>query len=541
MADEGRGPGVSAGRLGRFLADGGTRGVAGAAGIVALGFLGSRLLGLLRSVAIAHAFGTEPELAAYWVAFRLPDLVFQVLAGATLSAAFIPTFSRVALRGGDEASWRLASSVLNLIALATTLAAAVAFLLAPLLVPWLAPGLGAEGGDQERLRALAVDLTRLMLISPVLFGVSGMMTGILNARQRFLAPALAPLLYNASIIVGAVALAGPLGVRGLALAVVAGSAGHLLVQLPALRAAGMRWAPSFDLASEGVREVARLMGPRVLGLAAWQVNLVVVIFFASFVSDAAISAVNYAFMIAMLPVAVVGMAISTAVFPSLAQQAAARQFTALRQSLSASLRLILFLAVPASVGLIALARPAVRLLLERGAFDADATDLVVGATAVYAVGIFAHGGIEILSRGFYALADTRTPVLLAVLSMVVNVVLCALLVAPLGVRGLAAAASLSAVLEFALLLRALQHRLGGLDAPGLRRSAVRTLAATVLMAEALVLLLMLLAVAGVDDGAAAGALIYCVAGVAVGGATYTLAALALRSEEARLLARRLGR
>ena len=528
------------GALRRFLSEGlSSRRVAGAAGIVAFGFLGSRLLGLLRSVAIADAFGTDPELGAYWVAFRLPDLVFQLLAGATLSAAFIPTFSRVALRGGEEASWRLASSVLNLISIATVLVAVVAFLLAPLIVPLLAPGLGEENGRQDELQALAVELTRLMLVSPILFGLSGMVTGILNARQHFWAPALAPMVYNASIIFGALALAGPMGTQGLATGVIIGSAAHLLVQLPALRSAGMRWSAALDLGSESVREVARLMGPRVLGLAAWQVNLVVVIFFASFVSDAAISAVNYAFMMAMLPVAVVGMAISTAVFPTLAQQAAARQLNLMRQSLSESLRMILFLAVPASVGLILLARPTVRLLLQRGAFDASSTDLVVDALVIYCVGIFAHAGVEILSRGFYALSDTRTPVAVALLTMTANVVLCSALVAPFGVRGLAAAASLSAVAEFALLLRMLHLRLGGLGGRAFSRSVVRTAAATVVMAEAMLLLLMLLRSAGAEPGDASGALLLSAAGGLAGLAAYLLAASLLRSAEYEAIAARL--
>ena len=164
----------------------------------------------------------------------------------------------------------------------------------------------AESGARMVLQALAVELTRLMLISPMLFGLSGMVTGILNARQHFWAPALAPMMYNASIIFGALVLTGPFGVHGLALGVVIGSAGHLLVQLPALRLVGMRWRPTLDFGADGVREVARLMGPRMVGLAAAQVNLIVVVFFASFVSDAAISAVNYAFLIAMLPVGVVG-------------------------------------------------------------------------------------------------------------------------------------------------------------------------------------------------------------------------------------------
>src|SRR3990170_5456928 len=191
-----------------------------ATAIVAAGFLGSRLLGVLRSVAIADAFGTSPELSAYWVAFRLPDLVFQLLAGATLGSAFIPTFTRLFTKESEEAAWRLARSVLNLVALATIVLAVLAALLAPLLVPIMAPGLGEDTGRQEELRSLAVDLTRIMMLSPILFAVSGMFMGILNARHHFLWPAIAPMVYNLAIIVGALAYDD---VHALAVAVVVGA------------------------------------------------------------------------------------------------------------------------------------------------------------------------------------------------------------------------------------------------------------------------------------------------------------------------------
>ncbi len=513
--------------------------MAGAAGIVALGFVGSRFLGLLRQVAIADAFGTDPDLAAYWVAFRLPDLVFQLLAGATLSAAFIPTFSRVQLRLGEQQAWRLASSVLNLIALATVVLAGVAFVLAPWVVPWLAPGLGVESGREDELTALAVELTRWMLLSPIFFGVSGMATGILNARQHFAAPALAPMIYNLSIVLGALFLSEPYGVHGLAIAVVAGAAGHLLVQLPALYAVGMRWRPTFDVASEGVREVARLMGPRVIGLAAAQINFIVVIFFASFVSDAAISAVNYAFLMAMLPVGVVGMAISTAIFPTLARQGAAQQLQALRASVGSSLRMILFLAIPAAVGLMALAEPAVRLLLERGAFDASDTSLVAGVLLFYGLGIPAVAAIEIISRGFYALSDTRTPVQVAVLAMLLNIVLCLAFVAPLGARGLALAGSLAALVECAALWWLLHERLGDLEPRQMRASLLRTLAASAVMGEVILLLRLLLDYAGLDGGSVFGALALAV--VAGGGGVLAFIATAsiVGSQEYRMLAGRL--
>ncbi len=539
---------ASAGRLGRFLQRGAVeQSVAAAAGIVAAGFLASRLLGLLRSVAIADAFGTDPELAAYWVAFRIPDLVFQLLAGATLSAAFIPVFSRVRMHESAEAGWRLASAVLNLVSVATFAVAALAFALAPWIVPLLAPGLGEGSGREAELESLAVELTRIMLLSPIFFGVSGMVTGVLNARQHFVAPALAPLFYNASIIAGALWLAEPMGVRGIAVGMVAGSVLHMLVQLPALAVVGMRWRPAIDVASASVREVLRLAGPRVIGLAASQLNLVIVLFFASFVSDEAISAVSYGFLVMLLPVAIVGMAISTAAFPLLAQQAAARRMGALAASLTQALATILFLAIPASAGMLLLSEPLVRALLQRGAFDAASSDLVASVVAVYAVAVFAHAGIEILSRGFYALSDTRTPVQVTVLATALNVALCAALVAPFGVEGLAAAASIAAILEFALLTRLLSQRLGGFSraarrgagAASLSGSLWRTVVATAVMAEVVVVMRLLLGAAGADAGTPAGAAVVLALAGAAGLLSYFAAALLLRSEEARQLLGRL--
>lgn len=538
----------SVSRLGRFLSRGVVQqGVAAAAGVVAAGFLASRLLGLLRSVVIADAFGTEPELAAYWVAFRIPDLVFQLLAGATLSAAFIPVFSRVRMRESAAAGWQLASGVLNLISVATLVVAAVAFALAPWVVPLLAPGLGEGSGREAEMESLAVELTRIMLLSPIFFGVSGMLTGILNARQHFVAPALAPLFYNASIIVGALLLAEPMGVRGIAVGVVVGSALHLAVQLPALAAIGLRWRPVLNIASPAVRDVLRLAGPRVIGLAASQLNVVVALFFASFISDEAINAVSYGFLIMMMPVAIVGMAISTAAFPLLAQQAAARQMGTLAVSFGQALATILFLAVPASAGLLVLATPLVRVLLQRGAFDSASSELVGSVVAVYAVGVFAHAGIEIVSRGFYAVSDTRTPVKVTVLGAMLNLALCAALIAPLGVEGLAAAASIVAILEFGLLARLLSQRLGGLSravrrgAGSLRKSVWRTVVATVVMVEVVVLMRLLLGAAGADAATHGGATVVVgLAGVA-GLLSYIAVSLMVRSEEALRLLSRFGR
>jgi putative peptidoglycan lipid II flippase len=509
-----------------------------ASAIVAGGFLGSRLLGLGRTIAIAVGFGTGPEVGAYWVAFRLPDLVFQLLAGATLGSAFIPTFARLFTNMGEDAAWQLARSVLNLVFLATLVVAVLGFLLAPLLVPLMAPGLGEDAANQAEVRETAVELTRIMMLSPVLFAVSGMFMGILNARHHFLMPAIAPMLYNIAIIIGALAFDD---VHALAVAVVVGAALHLLVQVPALVSVGMRWAPVADWRDAAVREVGRLMGPRVLGLAAVQFNLIVTIFFASLVSDDAISAVNYAWLIMMTPLGLFGMAISTAVFPTMAEQAHTDR-SELRRTLEQSLRMILFLTVPAALALMVLGEPLVAIMFQYGEFDASSTAITSDALVFYSLGLFAHAAIEILSRGFYSLSDTRTPVQFALVALGVNLVLSAILVWPLEVRGLALAISLAAIVEAGLLFGALRERIQGIDVRAIGLSLGKTVVAAVLMAEVVAFYLIALDQAGhFDTSSLVDSFLALAGSAALGTAAYVLASRALRSEEMELLLRRLPR
>jgi putative peptidoglycan lipid II flippase len=312
-----------------------------------------------------------------------------------------------------------------------------------------------------------------------------------------------------------------------------------VVQLPVLRLVGMRWQPVWDWKDKAVREVGRLMGPRVIGLAAFQINFLIATFFASTVRDGAISAVNYAWLLVMTPLGIFGMAISTAAFPRMAEQAA-RGNDELEDTLSRALRLILYLTIPASVGLMVLAKPITAFLLRSGAFNSASTDLVVGAVVFYSIALFAHAGIEILSRGYYAMSDTRTPVAFAVISMAVNLVLSLILVWPFGIKGLAFSLSAATIVEFVLLLRTLMRRLEGLDAGVIAVSVARTIAATVLMAEVIALWLVVLRLAGLldlDHKALAG--FAAVSGVAIGAAVFFYASRLLRSDEAEVLLQRL--
>jgi putative peptidoglycan lipid II flippase len=455
-------------------------GLAIAAAIVAFGFIGSRLLGIVRTVAIAGAFGASPDVDAYNIAFRVPDLIFQVLAGATLGSAFIPVFARLYRREGEDAAWRLASHVINIVTAATAVLCVIAFIFAPLLVPLLAPGLGKDIGRHDELTGEAVTLTRIMLLSPLLFAVSGMVTGILNGRQRFLLPALSPMLYNLAIIFGAVFLADRWGVKGLAYGVVAGAALHLLVQVPGLFQERMKWQPGFGRADPAVREVARLMGPRVIGLAAAQFNFVVTGFFASKVGASVISQLTYAWLLATLPLALFGMALSTAVFPRLADHAADEDMESLRVTISRVLRVIMFLTIPAALGLAILREPATVVLLERGEFTRFDSLITASALGWYCLGIVPQAGIEIHSRGFYALGDTRTPVILAVSAVVLNLVVSALLWQRFEHEGLAFSVSLAAWCEWTALYLLYVRRTGASAAADLRAIGVVALAAGVM-------------------------------------------------------------
>ena len=514
-------------------------GVIGAVLLIGLSFLGSRLLGVARTAVIADQYGTSVELDAFWVAMRLPDLVFQLLAGATLASAFIPVYARALQNRGEQSAWRLASIVLNWVLIGTIALSVAVFFAAEWIVPALAPGLGEDSGIQDAIIDDAVFLTRVLLLSPILFAVSGMLTGILHARRHFLLPAISPMLYNLAIILGALLLPGELGVEALVIGVVAGSGLHLMIQLPALSTALARSGGGlglhFDLGDVEAREVLRLMGPRMLGLAAAQINLIVLTFFGSLVGDSSISALNFAWLLLMFPVGLFGMSFATAVFPSLAERAATGGPSAVNALVSQTLRFTLFLAIPASVGMLLLRDSIVATLLEHGAFDATATQLVSDALLFYSIGVFAHAAIEIVSRGFYVLGDTRTPVALAISSMLLNVILSAVLVGSMELKGLALALSVSAIAEFVLLTLLLNGRLNRqLLSRMVWWSTIKTVVATVIMGQLVWLLIEDLV--GLDF--ARDSWIVLALGVSGGGVVYLALSLIMKQDEAEALFQR---
>lgn len=515
----------------------GTRIARAATQVMAL-FILSRALGLVREMVIGAVFGTCAEYDAYLAAARIPDLLFSLMAGGALASAFIPTLAGYFARDDREGGWRLASSVVNLVGVALTLTAGLAGVAAPALVAAaLAPGFPPEQ------QALTVSLMRVMLVAPVLFGVSGVVMGILNTRQHFVLPALAPSLLNLSLIAAAALLASRMGARALALGYVVGAALHLAVQVPGLPKVGARYHPVLILRDPGVREVLRLMAPRVLGLAAVHLNFLVNTNIASRLGEGAVSALNYAWLLMLLPQGVFAQAVATAAFPTFAEQAARGERDAMRSTLATTLRMVFFVTLPAAVGLGVLRRPLVALLFERGAFQASSTDAVAWALAFYALGLLGHAGVEIVVRAFYALHDTWTPVWVGGLAMLLNVVLSLTLpgvFAWMGLPaygGLALANSVATLIEMGGLMVRLRSRLGGLEGRVLGAAAARSGLAAGAMGFALVLWQRWLAGTS-EAGVVAG-------GILLGTGSYLLAAALMGMQELQaartLLARFVGR
>lgn len=504
------------------------RQIARASIVVMATFLISRLLGLLRDVVIGAQFGTSGSYDAYVAAFRIPDIIYTLIAGGILVSAFVPTFTGYLARDDRAGAWRLASAVINLVVLVLVVAAlAAAWLAEPIVRGLLAPGF-----DPEK-QALTIHLMRLLLIPPVIFGVSGVVMGILYAHQSFWLPGLAPSMYNLGIIFGALALAPALSVYGLAIGAIVGAALHLLVQVPGLVKIKARYSARLALRDPGVREVLRLMLPRLFGVGVIQLNFLVETSLASLLTGGAVSALNYAWRVMLLPQGVVAQSVATAAFPTFADQYARGQLQQLRSALSATVRSILFIAIPSAVGLWALREPIIQLLFERGQFTTASTELVVAALGAFALGLIGHSGVEILARAFYALHDTRTPVILGVIALLINLLMSLSLINVLGVTGLALSNTTAATIELLLLLILIRRRLGGLEDRHLLIGALKTAAAAVVMGAVVWAYLSVAATAGV--------LIRAVGGLLIGAGTFALVAWLLRVEELHWLTRVISR
>jgi putative peptidoglycan lipid II flippase len=390
------------------------------------------------------------------------------VAGGALGSAFIPTFTGFLTREDRPGAWRLASGVVNLVLLALILISTLAWIFAPQIVRdglfILVPGLDPV---QE---ILTVGLLRTMLPSVLIFGLSGLVMGILNAHQVFLVPAIAPAMYSIGMILGTILLPEAWGVQRLAIGVVAGALMHLLVQLPRLlRLRERAYHLYLGLRDKAVLEVFRLMGPRLLGVAVVQMNFIVNTIIALGQPEGSVTAITLAFSLMLMPQMAVAQSAAIASLPTFSAQVARGEHGEMRHSLASTLRAVLLLAIPATVGLILLRTPLVALLYQRGAFTARSTELVAWALLWYAAGLVGHALVEILSRAFYALHDTRTPVIVGVITMGLNIgfsLLFSRVFEQIGWMphgGLALANSLATALESVALLILMRRRINGLE------------------------------------------------------------------------------
>ncbi|MEO8607231.1 MAG: murein biosynthesis integral membrane protein MurJ [Chloroflexota bacterium] len=459
------------------------RQIASAAAVVLIGFLASGILGVVRTAVISATFGTGDASDAFLAAQRIPELIFVLVAGGALGSSFIPVFSRY-LRADDQSgAWRLASAVITLSSLAAAALSVIVAIFAPQVVDsLLAPGKSAE------VQALTVSLTRIMMLTPFIFSISGLMMGILQAHGSFLLPSLAISMNNVGLIFGALVLAHIIpaqagspaqvdnaNVYGLAWGAVLSALFHLGIQLPGLlniktSIPKMRFLPNWRI--PGVREVMGLMGPRVLGLAVAQINFIVNANFASLMVAGSYTALVNAWTLMFFALGIIGQSIGTAVFPSLAALAAEKDMPGFKDRLASALRSVLFLAIPSTLGLILLGRPLIALLYERGEFTVESTNATAWALAFFALGIAGHAGLEVLSRAFYALSDTRTPVVVGLASMLSNIVLSIVFIRFIGdptslergpFAGLALANSITTLLEALALWWVLRRRIGSIN------------------------------------------------------------------------------
>lgn len=491
---------------------------------IMLAFGLSKAVGFIREILVAGIFGTGFAADAFNAANEVPEQIFVLVHAGALSSAFIPVLSHLLHQEDREEANRLSSAILTLTFLVGAL---LAILIAIFAEPIVTQTVG-RGFDPERQR-LTIEVMRIILLSFVLFGVGGVLHGILNAHQHFLLPALAPVLHNFGIIIGALFFAPRWGVHGLAWGVVLGSTFYLLAQIPGVIYYGLRFKPQLGLGNSEVRQVGKLVGPRIISLGLFELNTFVNATLASSLAVGSITALRYGWSLMQLPETLFATALGQAAFPTLAELANRHQYAQLRSTVAGTLRAIFTLTVPSAVGLIVLGQPLVQTVFQRGAFDANSTSLVVWALQCWALGLVAHSALEIVARTFYAMKDTFTPFVVAAIALIANLGLAITLRGPLGVGGLALANSIAYTVQVCILIWLLRGRIGGVEGRRMLSGLARITLSALVMGAAVLLVVNLM-------GGQRPVLITVVGG-AVGALTYVTLVFVLGLEEARMIPR----
>ena len=461
--------------------------IARSAGAVGSAVMCSRVLGLVREQVFAGLFGAGTAYDAFVVAFRIPNLLRDLFGEGALSAAFVTVFSEYDTNKGREATWQLASNVLVFIAVLLSLITLLGIFFAPSIVGLLAPDFSLVAGKIE----LTSLMTRIMFPFLVFVALSAVVMGILNTRGKFFIPALSSSFFNMGSIVGGTALAlllprfGYPGIVGMAWGTLIGGSLQLAMQLPTLKKLGFHFKPQLNLKDPGLKKILRLMLPATIGLSATQINIFVNTNFASSCMEGSVSWLNYAFRMVQLPIGVFGVALSIAAMPVLAKQAAKKDFSGLRQTFSSSLVMVFSLAIPATVGLILLAQPIIRLIFEHGAFDPADTRHTAQALTCYAFGLFAYSAVKIMVPVFYALDDTKYPVIGSFLAVAANIIMINLTIDVFSFRAIALSTSCAMTMNFLFLGIVLYRKLTGFSLLYLGRGVIKIILASLVMAAGL--------------------------------------------------------
>jgi putative peptidoglycan lipid II flippase len=469
--------------------------VARSARTVSLAVLGSRVLGLVREQVMAALFGASKEFDAFVTAFRIPNLLRDLFAEGALSAAFVTTFTHKLTKEGDLAAWRLANLVLNALLVVLSAITLVGIFAAPWLVNVIAPGFCAIEGKTE----LTILLTRIMFPFILLIALASLAMGILNAKKRFGIPASASMLFNLGSIIGGVAFAFILApgflhdrsqagraMIGMSIGTLIGGAAQWLIQLPSLRRVGYHYEPILNWRDPGLRHVMNLLGPSVIGAAAVQINVFENNWFASYFENGAVSWLNCAFRLMQFPIGLFGVAIATAALPTVSAHVARGDIDQFRTTLSRAIRLAIFLCVPAACGLAVLAHPIISVIYQHGRFTPASTAQTALCLQAYAIGLAGYAAIKVLAPSFYAFGDSRTPMCVALFSVVVNATLNSFFTWKLhwGPAGLALSTSLIALTNLALLMVFMRRKIQRLGLAVLLRSLVKVIAASAVMSVA---------------------------------------------------------
>lgn len=460
--------------------------LARSAGLITIATMASRVLGLIRDRVFAHFFGAGDAMDAFYVATRIPNLLRDLFAEGSMSAAFVPTFTRHLTQRGKPDAWRLGSQVLNALLLVTGIVVTLGIIFAEPLVRLYAGAYAAVPGKLE----LTVQLTRITFPFLTLVALAVAMMGMLNSLHRFFVPALSPAMFNVAIIASALVLIpvmprmGYPAIIAMAIGTLLGGLAQIAVQWPPMSAEGYRHRWRLDFRDPGLREILVLMGPGTIGVAAAQINLFVNTVLATGEGTGAVSWLNNAFRTMYLPIGLFGVSIATAALPDISRHVASEAYEEVRATISRGLRLMLMLNVPAMAGLVSLAAPIVGLILETGEFTAQDTAATAAALVFYAPGLVGYSAVKIITPSFYALRDARTPVMVSMGVVLLNLVLNLLLVRVLGYRGLALGTAVAALVNAAVLLWLLRARLGGIDGSRLTTAFTKISVASLIMGVA---------------------------------------------------------